>query len=103
MLKMTATCSYRKIIRHCDNTGRKLTEAEFEKVNGSKLIGRVQIELWSDKLALIQTEVPIFAGREELNVGRPQGCAFKDELWEMAAEAALKAMKTTGAIVVDLK
>ena len=103
MLKMTATCSYRKIVRHCDNTGRKLTEAEFEKVNGSKLIGRVTLELWSDKLALIRTEVPVFAGREELGVGLPQGCTFGEELWDMAAEAALKAMKTTGSIVVDLK
>lgn len=103
MLKMTATCSYRKTIRHCDNTGRKLTEAEFEKVNGSKLIGRVQIELWSDKLALIQTEVPIFGGNDEVGVGLPQGCVFGDELWDMAAEAAKKAIKTTGAIVVDLK
>lgn len=103
MLKLTATCNYRKIVQYCDRTGRRLTEDEFEKINGSKLIARIELEIWSDRLALVRTTVPVFNGREGIQVGKPNGCELGDELWEMANEAALKAMKTTSSIVVDLQ
>lgn len=102
MLKLTATCTYRKTIKYCDPTGRRLTEDEFEKVNGSKLIARIELEIWSDRLALVRTTVPVFNGREGVQVGKPNGCELGDELWEMASEAALKAVKTTGSIVVSV-
>lgn len=102
MLKLTATCVHRKTIKHCDHTGRKLTEEEFEKVNGSKLLGRIQLEIWSERLALVQTVVPAWNGKEGIQIGRPDGCTLGDELLEIAQEAALKAMRTSGTVEVAL-
>ena len=92
MLKMTATKCWVNLPRTTDSTGKLLDKAEQEARRNSRLRGKVAIELWTDKTALVQVTLPIFATKEGLAVGRPErGTEFGDCMQETITQIALRA------------
>ncbi len=86
-LKMTARKIWINTPRTVDSTGKRLDEPKT-----SPLAGKVAIEIWTDRIALVHVELPIFAGREGLAVGRPdRGTMFGDSLQEAIQQLALRA------------
>lgn len=91
-LKMTARKIWINTPRTTDNTGKLLSKEEQEARRSSRLKGKVAIEIWTDRLALVRVELPIFAGREGLAVGQPdRGTMFGDSLQEAIQQLALRA------------
>lgn len=86
-LKMTATKAWVNIPRTTDSTGKLLAEPKT-----SPLAGKIAIELWTDRMALAELELPVFIGKRGIEIGDPdRGTHLGDALIEPAKTLALKA------------
>lgn len=88
-LKMTARKIWINTPRTVDSTGKRLDEP---KTSPSPLAGKVAIEIWTDRMALVQIELPVFIGKRGIEIGNPdRGVRLGDALIEAATQLALKA------------
>lgn len=86
-LKMTAKKIWINTPRTVDSTGKRLDEPKT-----SPLAGKVAIEIWTDRMAIVQIELPVFIGKSGIEIGNPdRGVRLGDALIEAATQLALKA------------
>ena len=67
-----ASVQHKPLFQHCDNTGRRYTEAELEQRAASAYAGRVLVEIFIGSRKLIEFNVTALRGKTELYAKLPQ-------------------------------
>lgn len=66
-IKLNAVRMEKKVIRHTDNTGKKLPQEMIERQEASPFRGRVTMELVTETVALLQFTVVVIERKAELS------------------------------------
>lgn len=102
MLKIEAVAQV-KFIHTVDSTGMKLPQIEIDRQVASAFVGKVEIEIWTEKYALMRFKVSIINGKHSrfvawpsMDIGRGEkGPAFEvgEEVKNQIEAVALRTMR----------
>jgi len=78
MLKIEAVAQV-KFIHSVDSTGMKLPQIEIDRQVASAFVGKVDIEMWNEKYALIRFKVSVINGKHSRFVAWPSADGGRGE------------------------
>ena len=99
-IKLNAMRMQKKVVRHTDDTGKKLPKEMIDRQNASPFRGRVTIEMVTEEIALVQFNVVVIESKNELvafiadqdEAGRPV-FQLSEGIAECAKGMALECLK----------